>query len=176
MNSERKSILNYTRFAKIASPAFHRVVCAVLVVTFGVAALPLWSVAAVMQKSDCCKGKSAGHCESSILRKARQRKPEPMCGLKPASIDDGITIIAEPANNQGPESRSVSRSMGRACPMECCASTSNSAQKRKEHDSARSHFNLIAPLRVGSKLAIGTVVPGLLFTGFDISPRGPPTT
>jgi len=174
--SERKSILNCTRRPMLARVAFHRVICVVLVVTFGVAALPLWSVEAIMQGRDCCQGKSAGHCESSILRKARQQKPEPMCGLKPASVDDGITIVAEPVNNPGPESRSVSRAVGRTCPMECCGSATNSAQKRKEQGSTRTHFEFTVPLRVGSKVVVGTAVPVSLFTGFNIAPRGPPTT
>ena len=176
MNSERKTIPTYTRLAKLARLAFPRVVCAILVVTFGAAALPLWSVSAVMQGTDCCKGKSAGHCESSILRKARQRKPEPMCGLKPASVDDSITIVAEPTDNPTTESRSLSHSIGPTCPMDCCASALNSAQKKKEQASTRAQFHPTAPLRVGSRVVVGTSIRVLPYSGSNIAPRGPPTS
>ena len=176
MNSERKSILNYTRLAKLARLAFPRVVCAILVVTFGAAVLPLWPVSAGMPGGDCCQGKAAGHCESSILRKARQRKPEPMCGLKPASVDDSITIVAEPIDNPTTESRSLSHSIGRTCSMDCCASALNSAQKRRDQGSTRAQFHLTAPLHVGSNVVVGTSILVLPYSGSDIAPRGPPSS
>jgi hypothetical protein len=99
-----------------------------------------------------------------------------MCGLKPASVDDSITIVAEPTDNPTTESRSLSHSIGQTCPMECCASALTSAQKRKEQGTIRAQFHLTAPLRVGSKVVAGTSVPPLPYSGSDIAPRGPPTT
>src|ERR1044071_5710511 len=57
----------------------------------------------------CCAGK-AGHCDSGITPK-RVLPPtsEPMCGLKDATMeDDGITIVAEPAQTESPHSHSHS--------------------------------------------------------------------
>src|SRR4030095_9562509 len=144
--SEHKSIPNSTGLRYIARRAVHRVVCIILVVTFGFSALAIRSVSAVMQMGgDCCQGRAAGHCESTILKKARQRKPEPMCGLKPASVDDAITIVAEPLATPGPDSSSFSRSVGRSCPTECCATAVNLAQKRNEQGATRTEFRFTAP-------------------------------
>ena len=174
--AESKSTPNSTGSRYIARRAVHRVVCVLLVVTFGFSALPIWSVSAVMQMGgDCCQGKAAGHCESTILKKARQRKPEPMCGLKPASVDDGNTIVAEPVANPGSESPSLSRSVGRPCPTECCTTAVNLAQKKKEQGAARTQFRFQAPLKPGSRVVFGTSLTPSLYSGSDIAPRGPPS-
>ncbi|HZJ42960.1 MAG TPA: hypothetical protein VFD63_04265 [Pyrinomonadaceae bacterium] len=168
------SIPNCVRSA-FARSAIHRVVCALLAVAFGLSALPLWSVSAVMQMgADCCQGKAAGHCESTILKKARQRKPEPMCGLKPASVDDGITIVAETVSSPDSNSSSLTRSIGRPCPTECCAIAASVAQKKKEQGTPRTKFRLQAVCSLDSKVDFETPLNFSVYSGSHIVPRGPP--
>ncbi len=169
------SIPNCARFL-IARSAIHRAVCALLAVTFGLSALPLWSVSAVTQMGrDCCQGKAAGHCESTILKKARQRKPEPMCGLKPASVDDEITIVAEPVSNPDSKSSNLTASVGRPCPTECCASAANVAQKKKEQGTTKTQFRLHSGYLLDLRVDFGSPLNLFSYSGSDIAPRGPPT-
>jgi hypothetical protein len=103
----------------------------------------------------CCAGK-ADHCDSGITPK--QVPPptsEPMCGLKPATMeDDGITIVAEPSFAKSPFSHSrhaetslaeslaesdssrlavESDSLSQPCRMDCgaCLTSLNRQQKRE---------------------------------------------
>lgn len=92
----------------------------------------------------CCIGKHAGHCDSRLTAKKPppQPKPEPICGLKPAAeVNDGITIFAEPAGAESPDSSSPAAgtaSISKPCPMDCCASAGSSRQQKRDRASARS--------------------------------------
>jgi hypothetical protein len=138
----------------------------------------------------CCAGKSA-HCDSGIApKKPLQPKPEPMCGLKTASLeeDDGITIVAESSHAESHYSHSQtaetgssrnaaeSASLSGPCRMDCgaCATASSRQQKRER--------GVFQPLAY--QISTLTALPGfenlsVLFSSNEdwhqTSPRGPPS-
>ena len=171
-----KSICNSSRLLALAKLTFHRSVCAMLVVTFAVSALPIWAVTAGMQMGgDCCQGKGASHCETAILKKVRQRKPEPMCGLKTVSVDDRITIVAESYPEQPrSDSTSVRRSVGSSCPMDCCATASSWFQKKKDGSTTRTEGDRQTPVISICKIAPTSPLTSSLYSGWNNVPRGPP--
>jgi len=90
----------------------------------------------------CCIGKSSGHCSAGLLRKHRpQPKPEPMCGWRNQSSDDGITVVVASSNPQeesgqdsaespsskvdshNPSSRALYASFAPPCHTDCCGNS-----------------------------------------------------
>jgi hypothetical protein len=121
-----------------------RFLCLFVAVSFLSALVPIAS--ASIDKSStmpCCAGK-AGHCDSGIAPKPVARRfSEPMCGLdKSESVDDGITIVAEPAKQESHHTHShtaettshaaESLSLSHPCPMDCgaCMASSQRQQSR----------------------------------------------
>ena len=109
--------------------------CLLVALSFVAAFLPLAASANNSNSMPCCAGKS-GHCDSGIIAKKAQRPQEPMCGLRREVENDGITIVAEPSQNQ-PHHASQSSSTGsefaslrRACRMECGVCTAGSSRQQ----------------------------------------------
>lgn len=140
MKSRSKSIWVTVLAISIA----RRFVAMIVALSFLVMLVPISIALATNHGSmPCCIGKSAGHCDSGLsARKRRQPKPEPMCGLKPARIDDEITIVAEPSGDAESQDSSTpavgSASLSRPCPMDCGACAGRSARQQKRERSAQS--------------------------------------
>jgi hypothetical protein len=145
-----------------------------LIVSFILSVFPVAIVSAGMA-NDCCLGHGAGHCESAILKQARKPKPEPMCGLKSAAVDDGITIVAPDASAQyPPDHPQVNRVVERSCRMDCCTSAVTSTQKRKEQNAGKSQLD--SQPEISSAKTVETVTTSVVtnHSCFKITPRGPP--
>ena len=119
----------------------------------------------------CCIGKAAGHCHATL--KVSKPKPEPMCGAKAASIDDGITVVADEADEPG-SSTAVGRSIQNHCAGDCssCAvRSSKQLQRHKTHAVSLELPALAISLR-RDESSEGFFNPHPEFDPF--SPRGPP--
>ena len=79
-------------------------VVAMLVGCVCLSLVPRSTIASAFGSTDCCLGKSAGHCPISLRKKRPAPKPEPMCGIKSAA--DNVTVIAN-ENEDPPESKAV---------------------------------------------------------------------
>ena len=160
---------------------------------------PLLSVASASSNSTmpCCAGK-AGHCDSGIAPKqVLPPTSEPMCGLKEATMDDdGITIVAEPAQTESPHSHSHSHSqtaslpdgtdssrtaaesasLSQPCHMDCGACLAGSSRTQKRERVLAEEFALLLSSPTTSDRFNYL---SLLFSSNDdwkqTSPRGPPS-
>jgi hypothetical protein len=79
----------------------------------------------------CCTGKAAGHC-SLALKVRRQPKPEPMCGAKSAPIDDGITVVADEADDSSSPSTAI-RSIANQCTGDCSSCAVRNSKQLQRH-------------------------------------------
>jgi hypothetical protein len=138
----------------------------------------------------CCAGK-ADHCDSGITPK--QVPPptsEPMCGLKPATMeDDGITIVAEPSFAKSPNSHSQhastltdssrpaaeSDSLSQPCRMDCgaCLTSLNRQQKRERALAQASIFRSFL-LTTAGRFEYLSLPSSANEYWEQASPRGPP--
>lgn len=120
-----------------------------IALSFIATVVPVASASFKSSTMACCVGKTAGHCDSGIAaKKVPPPKSEPMCGLHGAEMeDDGITIVAQPAepsHAESPHSHShaaetnssqpaaESASLSQPCHMNCasCATAATRQQKR----------------------------------------------
>ncbi|HSE17032.1 MAG TPA: hypothetical protein VLB46_08260 [Pyrinomonadaceae bacterium] len=162
--------------------------CLFVALSFITPLLPLASATAGSDTMPCCAGK-AGHCDSGILlKKVVPPTSEPMCGLKAATMeDDGITIVAEPAQVEFPHSHSQtaelsssqpaveSASLSSPCHMDCGAcATAASRQQKRDRSIVLSNTYETAPVTTSSKYEDES----LQFSSSDnwpqTVPRGPP--
>ena len=118
----------------------------------------------------CCTGKAAGHCHAAL--KVRKPKPEPMCGAKAASIDDGITVVADEADE--PASTAVGRSIQNHCAGDCSSCAVRSGKQLQRHKTTAVQLELTA-LAISLRPYESSEGFFNLHPEFDpFSPRGPP--
>jgi len=118
----------------------------------------------------CCKGK-AGHCHAALKR--RQPKPEPMCGAKAASSNDGITVVADEADEPG-SSTAFGRSIQNQCAGDCSSCAVRSSKQLQRHKAPAVSLELPA-LAISLRPFESSDGVINLHPEFDpFSPRGPP--
>jgi hypothetical protein len=159
-----------------------------IVLSFIAVLVPIASASRDKNTMPCCVGK-AGHCDSGLTEKKIPQPPsEPMCGLDNAeSVDDGITIVAEPSHNESHHSHSrvaedtssgtaaESASLTQPCQMDCgaCLSSSTRQQNRERG------IVLLYAYRISSVTTLSKFenLPFAFTSNEDweqTSPRGPP--
>ena len=156
--------------------------CLFVALSFIAPLLPIASASAGSDTMPCCAGK-AGHCDSGIpARKRPQPKPEPMCGLKTAGLNDPITIVAEPVaetpSHKGEnlsQNAAESPSVNKPCHTYCgaCASTATRQQKR-ERSIVLSHTYQAASLTTLARYEDKSLQFSSTGNWPQINPRGPP--
>ena len=178
-----------TKRHRVTKELFKGILCLLVALSFFASLVQISSASSDKTNTmACCVGKAAGHCDSGIpAAKLPPPPPEPMCGLDNSeSVDDGVTIVAEPSHKESHDSLSrtaettshaaESNSLSKPCQMECgtCATVSSRQQKR-ERAIAHAKERTTSPSSSISRFEYRQ----LLFTSNDnwsrINPRGPPS-
>jgi hypothetical protein len=126
----------------------------------------------------CCIGKSSGHCTVALKIKHRQPPPEPMCGIRSAPVDDGITVVDDELDSDSQTEGGPAvgmASINNNCAVECTARARSSSQQQKRHSALLVTQTSHALIRSLNQIRTLTPLGSKSNAAIEpFSPRGPP--